>query len=53
MDAEISERTTEATYPALCEYGHADPTMQRVANESPLSKATTRDRFDGNPEVVA
>ncbi|MFC4448269.1 hypothetical protein [Halorussus aquaticus] len=53
MDAEISEQTTEATYDALCEYGLADATKPRVANESALPKATTHDRSDTGPEVVA
>lgn len=52
MDAETSEKMMKATYRALCEHGYADLTMQRIADESPLSKATFHYHFDTKEELL-
>src|SRR6056297_3083180 len=52
MDAETSEQMMEATYRALCEHGYADLTMQRIADESSLSKATFHYHFDTKEELL-
>ncbi|ELY50875.1 TetR/AcrR family transcriptional regulator [Natronococcus jeotgali] len=36
----------EATYRALCEHGYAELTVQRIADESDLSKATIHYHYD-------
>ena len=52
MDAETSEQMMEATYRALCEHGYADLTMQRIADESSVSKATFHYHFDTKEELL-
>src|SRR6056297_1230754 len=52
MDAETSEQMMEATYCALCKHGYADLTMQRIAGESSLSKATFHYHFDTKEELL-
>lgn len=46
MGDETTDRMMEATYRALCLHGYADLTMQRIADESSLSKATFHYHFD-------
>ncbi|UPV74485.1 TetR/AcrR family transcriptional regulator [Halorussus limi] len=52
MDAETSEQMMDATYRALCEHGYADLTMQRIADESSVSKATFHYHFDTKEELL-
>ncbi|MFC3956801.1 TetR/AcrR family transcriptional regulator [Halovivax cerinus] len=47
-----SERTIlDATYRALCEHGYAELTMQRIADESDLSKATIHYHYDSKERL--
>ncbi|UPW00522.1 TetR/AcrR family transcriptional regulator [Halorussus gelatinilyticus] len=52
MDAETAEQMMEATYRALREHGYADLTMQRIADESSVSKATFHYHFDTKEELL-
>src|SRR6056297_3150201 len=52
MDEEVSTEILEATYRALCEHGYADLTMQAIADESSLSKATLHYHFDTKEELL-
>ncbi|ELZ12163.1 TetR family transcriptional regulator [Halovivax asiaticus JCM 14624] len=46
------ERTIlDATYRALCEHGYADLTMQRIADESTLSKAAIHYHYDSKEHL--
>jgi len=50
-----SESTTEimkATGRALCEYGYADLTMQRIADESSVTSAAIHYHFDTKEELL-
>jgi AcrR family transcriptional regulator len=42
----------QATYRALCEHGYADLTMQRIADESSLSKAAFHYHFDTKEDLL-
>ncbi|WP_135852700.1 TetR/AcrR family transcriptional regulator [Halorussus salinus] len=52
MDAETADQMMEATYRALREHGYADLTMQRIADESSVSKATFHYHFDTKEELL-
>ncbi|MFC4990446.1 TetR/AcrR family transcriptional regulator [Saliphagus infecundisoli] len=41
----------EATYRTLCEYGYANLTMRRIADESELSKATIHYHYDSKDRL--
>lgn len=51
MDDEPETTILEATYRALCEHGYADLTMQRIADESDLSKAAIHYHYDSKDQL--
>jgi len=52
MDPETADQMMEATYCALRKHGYADLTMQRIADESSVSKATFHYHFDTKEELL-
>jgi len=52
MNDEVSSEILEATYRALCEHGYAGLTMQRIADESSLSKGTLHYHFDTKEDLL-
>ncbi|MFB6121632.1 MAG: TetR/AcrR family transcriptional regulator [Halobacteriaceae archaeon] len=52
MDTEASDEILGATYRALCKHGHADLTMQRIADESSLSTAAFHYHFDTKADLL-
>lgn len=49
---DASDDIMAATYRALCEHGYADLTMQRIADESDLSKAALHYHYDTKEELL-
>ncbi|MFC7203050.1 TetR/AcrR family transcriptional regulator [Haloferax namakaokahaiae] len=52
MVSEPSTEIMEATYHALCEHGYANLTMQRIADESSVTKAALHYHFDTKQELL-
>ncbi|MFB6156054.1 MAG: TetR/AcrR family transcriptional regulator [Haloferacaceae archaeon] len=52
MDADTSAGIMEATHRALCEHGYADLTMQRIADESTMTKAALHYHFDTKEDLL-
>lgn len=46
------EEIMRATYLALCEYGYADLTIQRISDEFPKSKSLIYHHYDGKDELL-
>ena len=52
MDTETTETIIRATGRCLCEYGYADLTMQRIAEESSVTTAAIHYHFDTKEELL-
>ena len=52
MDDETASEIMQATHRALCEYGYAGLTMQRIADESSMSSAAIHYHFDTKKELL-
>jgi AcrR family transcriptional regulator len=52
MSSESTAEIIEATGRALCEYGYADLTMQRIADESSVTSAAIHYHFDTKEELL-
>lgn len=52
MDTEASDEIMQATYRALCEYGYADLTMQRIADATEKSKSALHYHYDTKEELL-
>lgn len=52
MSSESPAEIIEATGRALCEYGYADLTMQRIADESSVTSAAIHYHFDTKEELL-
>ena len=52
MGSESTTKIIEATGRALCEYGYADLTMQRIADESSVTSAAIHYHFDTKEELL-
>ena len=52
MESETTETIIRATGRSLCEYGYADLTMQRIAEESSVTTAAIHYHFDTKEELL-
>lgn len=52
MESETTETIIRATGRSLCEYGYADLTMQRIAEESSVSTAGIHYHFDTKEDLL-
>jgi AcrR family transcriptional regulator len=52
MGTETTEEILQATRRALCEYGYADLTVQRIADESSMTSAAIHYHFDTKEELL-
>jgi len=52
MEAETSEEIIAATKRALCEYGYADLTIQRIADEASMTTAAIHYHFDTKQDLL-
>jgi len=52
MDTETTDTIIRATGRSLCEYGYADLTMQRIAEESSVTTAAIHYHFDTKEELL-
>lgn len=52
MPSDITDTIIRATGRALCEYGYAELTVQRIAEESSISAAAVHYHFDTNEELL-
>jgi len=52
MDSETTDTIIRATGRSLCEYGYADLTMQRIAEESSVTTAAIHYHFDTKEELL-
>jgi AcrR family transcriptional regulator len=52
METETADEIIAATSRALCEYGYADLTMQRIAEEASMTTAAIHYHFDTKAELL-
>jgi AcrR family transcriptional regulator len=52
MDTEASDEIMQATYRALCEYGYAELTMQRIADATEKSKSALHYHYDTKEDLL-
>jgi AcrR family transcriptional regulator len=52
MDGDTDDEVMTATYRALCAHGFADLTMQRIADETELSKAALHYHYDTKEDLL-
>lgn len=52
MDGETTDEIMTATGRAICEYGYADLTMQRIAEESGITTAAIHYHFDTKEDLL-
>ncbi|MFC7073423.1 TetR/AcrR family transcriptional regulator [Halovenus rubra] len=52
METETEDEIIEATRRALCEYGYADLTMQRIAEEASMTSAAIHYHYDTKAELL-